>query len=371
MRVAVFCQSLLSDWDHESAHFLRGVVTELVARGNDVRVFEPHDAWSVRNLVADYGVRALEWAREAFPAIDPVRYDAQTLDLDEALDGCDLALVHDRNEPELVQRIGARRAAGGRCRLFFHDTRVFHDTRQRQRSVNAPDPSPRVDLSAYDGVLAFAEAVRQVYLSRGWAASRVWTWHEAADVRVFQPMPAAVHEIEGDLVWIGNWGDGEDARELTELLLDPARSLGLRGTAYGVRYPPEGKQAFAAAGMRYAGWLPNFRVPHTLGRHRFTVHVPRPHRTRPPGIATIRLFEALACGAALASAAWDDVEGLFTPGKDYLVAAGGAEMRRHMRALAQEPELRRELGEHGRATVLARHTCAHRVDELMQIVAAL
>ena len=44
MRVALFCHSLLSDWNHGNAHFLRGIVTELVARGQAVRVFEPRDA---------------------------------------------------------------------------------------------------------------------------------------------------------------------------------------------------------------------------------------------------------------------------------------------------------------------------------------
>jgi spore maturation protein CgeB len=363
VRVALFCHSLLSDWGHGSAHFLRGVVAELAERGNDVRVFEPGDAWSVRNLVADYGVRALEWTREAFPAIEPVRYDLQELDLDGALDGCHLVVVHDRNEPELVQRIGAHRAAGGRYHLLFHDS--------HHRSATVPDPTAGADLSGYDGVLAFGEAVRQVYLGRGWGA-RVWTWHEAADVRAFRPMPVEPQEIEGDLAWVGNWGDGERARELADLLLEPARSLRLRGTAYGVRYPPEGKEAFAAAGLRYAGWLPNFRVPHALGRHRFTAHVlRRESRTLLPGVPTIRLFEALACGAALVSAAWDDVEGLFSPGDDYLVAANGREMRRHLRALAEDPELRGQLGARGRATVLSRHTCAHRVDELLRVVSAI
>ena len=41
------------------------------------------------------------------------------------------------------------------------------------------------DLAHYDGVLAFGAAVREVYLREGWAA-RAWTWHEAADHRVFR-----------------------------------------------------------------------------------------------------------------------------------------------------------------------------------------
>jgi spore maturation protein CgeB len=53
VRAVIFCHSVLSDWNHGNAHFLRGVATELVERGHEVRLFEPEDAWSVRNLVAD------------------------------------------------------------------------------------------------------------------------------------------------------------------------------------------------------------------------------------------------------------------------------------------------------------------------------
>jgi spore maturation protein CgeB len=51
-----------------------------------------------------------------------------------------------------------------------------------------------------------------------------------------------------------------------------------------------------------------------------------------PGIPTIRVFEAFACGLPLVCAAWEDAEGLFTPGEDYLVAHDGREMTRQMRA---------------------------------------
>ncbi len=44
MRIVLFYHSLLSDWNHGNAHFLRGVVGELLFRGHDVRVYEPADA---------------------------------------------------------------------------------------------------------------------------------------------------------------------------------------------------------------------------------------------------------------------------------------------------------------------------------------
>ena len=122
----------------------------------------------------------------------------------------------------------------------------------------------------------------------------------------------------------------------------------------------------------YGGWLANGRVPEVFSRYGCTVHIPRrPYRESLPGVPTIRVFEALACGVPLVCLRWDDIEGLFTPGADFLVARHGREMREHLRAVLHDPELARSLAEPGRQTILERHTCAHLVDELLAIYAEL
>ena len=109
-------------------------------------------------------------------------------------------------------------------------------------------------------------------------------------------------------------------------------------------------------------------MPRVFGRHKVTVHIPRKPYTRLlPGIPTIRPFEALACGIPLITAPWEDTENLFTPGKDYLVARNGKQMRTYLHDVINEPELAAQLAEHGRRTILDRHTCAHRVKELLEI----
>jgi spore maturation protein CgeB len=90
-----------------------------------------------------------------------------------------------------------------------------------------------------------------------------------------------------------------------------------------------------------------------------------------PGIPTIRVFEALACGIPLVCAPWEDSEDLFRPGEDYLVAKDGAEMTTHLRALRDDPALRQSLVEHGLATIRARHTCAHRARELVGVLSKI
>ena len=44
MRFVLFYHSLLSDWNHGNAHFLRGIAGELQHRGHEVVVYEPRDA---------------------------------------------------------------------------------------------------------------------------------------------------------------------------------------------------------------------------------------------------------------------------------------------------------------------------------------
>jgi spore maturation protein CgeB len=401
MQIVMFYHSLLSDWNHGNAHFLRGIVSELRSRGHDVRVYEPKDAWSLENLLAEHGEEPIKRFYAAYPGLESTRYDLKTLDLDEALDNADLVIVHEWNAHELVQSVGKHRASVGRYRLLFHDT--------HHRSVSDRSSMAGYDLSNYDGVLAYGNVIRDIYLSEGWT-QRAWTWHEAADIRLFHPIdedggvgnresgvveqetsfPLEIQSsdfnneasptpysllptpYQGDLVWIGNWGDDERTAELYEFLIEPVKELGLKARVHGVRYPEEAIASLASAGIEYAGWLPNYEVPQVFSRYKLTIHVPRrPYTKALPGIPTIRVFEALACGIPLVSAPWEDVEGLFTPGKDFLIAHTGEEMKQQLKDLLQDEQKRKEIAHHGHQTILARHTCAHRVDELLDIYAEL
>jgi spore maturation protein CgeB len=356
MRIVLLVHSLVSDWNHGNAHFLRGVAAELVDRGHDVRVFEPADGWSRANLVADHGRAAVDDVERAFPTLRSRLYDPAEPDVPGMTDGADLVIVHEWNEPSLVAEVGRHKAAGG-YGLLFHDT--------HHRAVTRPEEMARFDLGHYDGVLAFGAVIRDLYLKRGWA-ERAWTWHEAADVRTFRPIEGIARR--GDLVWIGNWGDGERTEELHQFLIGPVHRLGLQALVHGVRYPDDALESLRKSGIRYGGWRPNHRVPMTFAAHGVTVHVPRrPYVEALPGIPTIRPFEALACGIPLVCSPWDDTEGLFTPGEDFLVAADGDEMTRLLDDVLHDPALAASLRAHGLATIHARHTCGHRVDELLEV----
>jgi spore maturation protein CgeB len=155
-------------------------------------------------------------------------------------------------------------------------------------------------------------------------------------------------------------------------LLEPVARLGLRGRVHGVRYPEQARAALQRAQLEYQGWLPNYRAPDAFAAFRVTVHVPRrPYAEALPGIPTIRPFEALACGIPLVSAPWQDTENLFKAGRDFLLARDGAEMTRMLSDVTNDPALAGALATQGLDTIRSRHTCAHRVDELLQICRSL
>lgn len=355
MRFVIFTHSLISDWNHGNAHFLRGVATELVFAGHEVRILEPRDGWSLQNLTAEHGTAPIAAFERAYPIIRSAFYDLATLDLEAELDGADAVIVHEWNSHELVRRVGEHRAAHD-YQLYFHDT--------HHRSVTDPGAMAAYDLSNYDGVLAYGGVIRDLYRERGWARD-AWTWHEAADTRVFGPQPGAP---AGDLVWVGNWGDDERTEEIREFLIEPVKALQLKAKVYGVRYPRRALDELAAAGIEYGGWLPNFRVAEVFGQYRVTVHIPRrPYARALPGIPTIRPFEAMACGIPLVSAPWEDRERLFRPGRDFLFARDRGEMIEQLRAVLSDPELASSLAASGLETIRTHHTCAHRMQELMEI----
>jgi spore maturation protein CgeB len=362
MRFVLFYHSLVSDWNHASAHALRGIATELLTQGHHVRILEPADGWSLHNLREQGGDGVVKAFHATYPRLRSSFYDPPTIDLDVALADADVVIAHEWNDPTFLRRLGEHRAQAHSYKLLFHDA--------PHRSLTQPLQLRALVLSRYDGVLASSNGLRRMYEERSWAAN-VWTWRDAVDTRVFRPLPAESFPSL-DLVWIGCWGNGERASELDEFLIEPIRSLGLRARFYGARYPKEALHTLSASGIDYGGWIPDFAIPAALAAGRFTVNVPR--RMRADGLPhtpAIRVLEALACGVPVVTAPWDECDELFTPDIDLLIGRDGRQVERHLVHLRGDPEFARFIAANGYQTVVSRHTCAHRVQELLAICQAL
>jgi len=364
LRIRLFAHSWVSDWNHGNAHFLRGLARELVRMGHEVRCYEESGAWSIRNLLheGEAATRAIEEFHSTYPELDVCFYrrdESLSAFLDRELADADLVMVHEWNEPEVVNAI-----LDGKKRLGFRA--LFHDT--HHRAYTNAGQILRFHLQLFDGVLAFGEVIRKIY-SDGFGIARAWTFHEAADISVFHPADCPK---QNDVVWIGNWGDEERTQELMEFLVAPAAQMTAecrRVLVHGVRYPEEATDTLRRSGIEYRGYLPNLDAPKTYARSRLALHVPRrQYANGLSGVPTIRVFEALACGIPLVCAPWTDTEGLFRSDRDFVQARNGEEMRALLTELLESEATRRQIASSGLETIRERHTCRHRAEQLMEIV---
>lgn len=362
LQFCCFAHSWVSDWNHGNAHFLRGLMRALVEMGHQVRCYEQLGSWSLSNLVEQEGERAIESIdefRRTYPQLDVRFYnDDESLDsfLSKELRGADVVLIHEWNPPAVVNAILAKKEELG-FRALFHDT--------HHRAYTRASEILQFHLNRFDGVLAFGEAIRRIYAD-GFGIPRAWTFHEAADVDTFKPMEAPKTI---DVIWIGNWGDGERSSELEEFLIRPATELPQRRiVVHGVRYPEPARQKLFAAGIQFRGYLPNLNTPQAYAQACVALHVPRrQYANGLSGIPTIRVFEALACGIPLLCAPWADAEHLFRPGEDYLIVPDGNFMAAEIERLLRDDAARRQIAANGRKTIRTRHTCRHRAQQLLEI----
>jgi spore maturation protein CgeB len=360
-RIAYLAHSIRSDWNNGNAHFLRGLLRGLKSLGSEITVYEPEHGWSIDHLREEpQGEASLRTFRETYPELKIVCYrDAETGSAQYwqgALSEQDVVILHEWNPPALAAALLEVREKVG-FRLLFHDT--------HHRASSSPDQIRLFGTDKFDGVLAFGEALTSIYRDQ-FGIRNVWTLHEAADVSVFHPVPSLPKTT--DVIWIGNWGDDERSREIHEFFLCPSGSLPDRSfVIHGVRYPAEALAALRREGVAYSGYLPNLDAPAAYSASRLTVHIPRQQYAQAmTGIPTIRVFEALACGIPLISAPWKDTESLFRSG-DVRFVRDRNEMKQAIEYLLADPAAAQAQADQGRETVLARHTCRHRAEQVLEI----
>jgi spore maturation protein CgeB len=362
-KIHLFTHSLISDWNHGNAHFLRGLARDLGKLGHEVRCHEELGSWSLTNLVQyerERSIQAIDQFRDAFGDLKIFFYknDSSLADhLQRELHDADIVIVHEWNDPNVVNSILDLKQQFG-FRALFHDT--------HHRAYSRPGELLRFHMHLFDGVLAFGEALRKIY-AEGFGMSHAWTFHEAADIEKFHPIEA---EKRADVLWIGNWGDDERSRELQEFLIKPAtESPKRRVVVHGVRYPEEALNSLNEAGIVYCGYLPNLDAPRAYAESAVALHLPRNQYSNGlSGIPTIRVFESLACGAPLLCSPWNDAEGLFRPGEDFICVPSGKAMKSELEFLLRDDAARKQIGANGLQTVRSRHTSMHRAEQLTEII---
>jgi spore maturation protein CgeB len=79
-----------------------------------------------------------------------------------------------------------------------------------------------------------------------------------------------------------------------------------------------------------------------------------------------RVFEAAGAAACLITDAWEGIEEFLEPGVEVLVAHNGHDVAQHVASLDEETA--RRIGHAARERILARHTYAHRAEQVEKLL---
>jgi len=154
--------------------------------------------------------------------------------------------------------------------------------------------------------------------------------------------------------------------KLEDYLFGAARALPeMRFTVAGPQYP---KDVPWPRNVRHIVHLNPRWHPHLYSSSRLTLNITRRDMVMAGYSPSVRLFEAAACGAAIASDNWPGLDRFFVPGREILLPASAGEIVRYLRDV-DERELR-AIGLAAQARVLSSHTSQQRALEFEREVEA-
>jgi spore maturation protein CgeB len=347
-----FGSSILSAYWNGAATYYRGIVRELDAHGMDVTFFEP-DAYQ-RQQHRD--IEPPPWVRSVvYPATDDGVQQAL-----EMAKGADFVVktsgvgVFDELLEDAVLTIAPGRA------LFWD---VDAPATLARVLANPGDPFRRA-IPQYALVFTYGGGPPVVDAYRALGARACVPIYNAVDLDTHHP-DTPDPRFAADLNLLVNRLPDREAR-IDEFFFGPARRLPERRfTLGGNGWEP----AQATANVRIVGHV------YTADHNRFNcsslavLSVNREDMARTGYSPATRVFEAAGAAACLISDRWTGLEQFFDVGSEILAAADGDEVAEHLAALT--PADARAIGRAAHRRVVAEHTYAHRVDQVLAALAVV
>jgi spore maturation protein CgeB len=351
MNVAFFGSSLVSAYWNGAATYYRGIIRALSERGHNVTFYEP-DAyerqahrdiddppWATVVVYDNHANAAME-AIEAARGADVIVKASGVGVFDELLEAAVLDLKRPGN------------------------TIVFWDvdapaTLERVKS-NPADPFLPL-VSRYDFVLTYGGGDPVVNAYRALGARECVPIYNALDPATHFPVPRE-ERFAADLAFLGNRLPDREAR-VEEFFLRAAaeaneRKFLLGGSGWGDKAMP--------SNVEYAGHV--YTRDHNAFNcsPRAVLNISRESMARFGFSPATRVFEAAGAAACLITDAWEGIENFLEPGVEVLVARDGHEVAQHVASL--EEGTARRIGLAARERILARHTYAHRAEQVEQLL---
>jgi spore maturation protein CgeB len=182
------------------------------------------------------------------------------------------------------------------------------------------------------------------------------------DPQEYRPRPVG-RRYRCDMSYMGTYAPDRQPK-IDELLNGPARQL--PDSSFLVAGPQYPKALRWPANVRRIMHLNPRWHPHLYSSSRLTLNVTRRDMVQAGYSPSVRLFEAAACGAAIASDNWPGLDTFLVPGREVLLPASGSDVVRYLRDI-DDAELRR-IGRAAHERMMAEHTADHRAQQLESLI---
>lgn len=352
MKIVVFGLSVTSAWGNGHASTYRALLRALHARGHRIVFFE----------------RDLEWYRENRDLPQPDFCQVRLFDdwetvVPEArreLADADVGIVGSYF-PDGIRAIRELQQSRALVKAFYDIDTPITIAGLRQRG--ATDFLMADQVPGFDIYFSFTGGPVLLELENRFGVPRAVPLYCSFDPERYRPWPAR-KRFACDLSYMGTYAPDRQAK-IEDLLCDPARRLPhQRFLVAGPQYPrklqwPSNVRRITHLNPR---WHPAF-----YSSSRLTLNVTRRDMVQAGYSPSVRLFEAAACGAAIASDNWPGLEDFFHPGREILLPTAAEDVVRYLTGYSEQ-ELR-DIGERACARVRAQHTSERRAQEFEACVA--
>ena len=353
MRIVIFGLSITSSWGNGHATTFRALARALHARGHRVVFFEKDVEWYASNR---------DLPQPAFCDLKLYTRWSDALPLvRRELASADVAMVGSYF-PDGVAAIVEMLDSAAAVRAFYDIDTPVTVAALRQRGATGYLRAGQ--LAALDLYFSFTGGPILDELQSRFGVRRAVPLYCSVDPEIYHRYPLS-RRYGCAMSYMGTYAPDRQPK-LEDYLFHAARAL------------PE--SSFLVAGPQYpraVRWPRNVRHivhlnprwhPQLYSSSRLTLNLTRRDMVMAGYSPSVRLFEAAACGAAIASDNWPGLDSFFEPGREILLPASAAELVRYLREV-DEQELR-DIGMAAQARVLASHTSQRRAQEFEREVEA-
>jgi spore maturation protein CgeB len=351
MKIVILGLSITSAWGNGHATTFRALCKALHARGHRMVFFEKNVEWYAHNrdmpAPSFCDVRLFEQWSEALPQIKRELRDADVAVLGSYF-------------PEGIAAAELLADSGVPVKAFYDiDTPI---TLAKLRAAGSTEYLRADQIPLFDVYFSFTGGpiLREIEERFGSAkAVPLYCSFDPAEYHRFEP----ASEFRCDLSYMGTYAPDRQPK-IETLLTSVARELPDRKfIVAGPQYPPA--IAWPNNVERIVHLNPQLHAAF-YSSSRLTLNVTRRDMVMAGYSPSVRLFEAAACGACIASDNWPGLEEFFLPGKEILLPQTTEAMMRYI--LDWSDSEMRCIGEAAQSRVMAEHTSSARAQQFERAI---